>query len=104
VTAISKGFIKFPNAFRPRPDGGSSHQASETNILFRPVYRDVDTYQIQIYNRWGQLIYESTDIDEGWNGLYKGQLAPQAVYVWRVSGTFVNGEEFRETGSVLLVR
>ncbi|RCW32700.1 gliding motility-associated-like protein [Marinilabilia salmonicolor] len=104
VTAISKGFIKFPNAFRPRPDGGSSHQSSETNILFRPVYRDVDTYQIQIYNRWGQLIYESTDIDEGWNGLYKGQLAPQAVYVWRVSGTFVNGEEFRETGSVLLVR
>lgn len=104
VTAISKGFIKFPNAFRPRPDGGSSHQASETNIRFRPVYRDVDSYQIQIYNRWGQLIYESTDIDEGWNGLYKGQLAPQAVYVWRVSGTFVNGEEFRETGSVLLVR
>lgn len=104
VTAISKGFIKFPNAFRPRPDGGSSHQASETNILFRPVYRDVDSYEIQIYNRWGQLIYESTDIDEGWNGLYKGQLAPQAVYVWKVSGTFVNGEEFRETGSVLLVR
>lgn len=104
VTAISKGFIKFPNAFRPRPDGGSSHQSSETNILFRPVYRDVDSYQIQIYNRWGQLIYESTDIDEGWNGLYKGQLAPQAVYVWRVNGTFVNGEEFRETGSVLLVR
>ena len=104
VTAISKGFIKFPNAFRPRPDGGTSHQASETNNIFKPVYRDVESYQIQIYNRWGQLIYESIDINEGWNGLYKGQLAPQAVYVWKVSGTFVNGEEFRETGSVLLVR
>jgi gliding motility-associated-like protein len=104
VTAISKGFIKFPNAFRPRPDGGSSHQSSETNNIFKPVYRDVDTYQMQVYNRWGQLIYESTDINEGWNGLFKGQLAPQAVYVWKVNGTFVNGKEFRETGSVLLVR
>lgn len=104
VTAISKGFIKFPNAFKPRPDGGTENRPSETNNIFKPVYRDVDTYHLQIFNRWGQLIYESDDISEGWNGFYKGQLSPQAVYVWKVNGTFVNGEEFRETGTVLLVR
>jgi gliding motility-associated-like protein len=104
VTAISKGFLKFPNAFKPRPDGGSANRASETNNIFKPVYRDVDTYNMQVYNRWGQLIFESNDIDEGWNGIYKGQLAPQAVYVWKVSGTFINGREYRESGSVLLVR
>ncbi len=104
VTAIANGFIKFPNAFKPRPDGGSENRPNETNNIFKPVYRDVDTYHLQIFNRWGQLIFESRDIEEGWNGFYQGQLAPQAVYVWKVSGTFMNGKEFRETGTVLLVR
>ena len=105
VTARSSGFIKFPNAFKPRPDHASnSGNRSETNNVFKPVYRDVETYRLQIYNRWGQLIYETNDIDGGWNGYYEGQLAPQAVYVWKVKGTFINGKEFRETGSVLLVR
>ncbi|MGM0376020.1 MAG: PKD domain-containing protein, partial [Bacteroidota bacterium] len=105
VTARSSGFIKFPNAFKPRPDYDSnSGDRSETNSVFKPVYRDVENYRLQIYNRWGQLIYESNDIDEGWNGHYNGQLAPQAVYVWKVKGTFINGKEFRKTGSVLLVR
>jgi len=36
--------------------------------------------------------------------MYKGKLAPQAVYVWKVSGTYVSGKEFHKNGSVLLVR
>jgi hypothetical protein len=104
VQAIENGFVKFPNAFKPRPDGSASDQSSETNSIFKPVSRDVDTYHLQIYNRWGQLIYESYNIDEGWNGLYKGQLAPQAVYVWKVKGTFASGHEFHDAGSVLLLR
>ncbi len=107
VTAKLAGFIKFPNAFRPRPDGAGQTPADltdETNTVFKPVYRDVDTYQLQIFNRWGQLIFESGEVDLGWDGLYKGQLAPQAVYVWKVSGRFIDGTAFRDTGSVLLVR
>ena len=106
VEAVLSGFIIFPNAFRPRPgvyDAGPN-TGVEYSVVFKPVYRDVDTYLLQIFNRWGQLIYESTDIDEGWDGLYNGQLSPQAVYVFKASGKFVNGREYRETGSVLLVR
>jgi len=100
VEAKMKGFVSFANSFMPRPDGSTSN----VNAIFKPVYRDVDSYILQIFNRWGQLIYESHDINEGWNGMYKGQLAPQAVYVWKASGTYISGKEFRKTGSVLLVR
>ncbi len=106
ITAVLQGFVKFPTAFMPRPDGGTSNTVGggETNTVFRPVYRDVDQYKLQIFNRWGQLIYESTDIDEGWNGFYNSELSPQGVYVWKATGTFVSGKVFTDAGSVLLVR
>jgi len=106
VEAHMSGFIEFPTAFRPRPGGaGNSGTIGERNdAIFKPKHRDVEQYQIQIFNRWGQLIYESNDIDEGWDGNFKGQLTPQAVYVYKVSGKYTNGREFNKAGSVLLVR
>jgi gliding motility-associated-like protein len=106
VTAYLSGFIEFPNAFKPRPGGaGNSGTIGERNdAIFKPKYRDVEVYHIQVFNRWGQLIFESNDVDEGWDGNYQGQLAPQAVYVYKASGKFTNGREFNQAGSVLLVR
>jgi len=102
VEAKMAGFVAFPNSFMPRPGGGVDNTA--VNAIFKPTYRDVDTYTLQIYNRWGQLIFESNDIEKGWDGMYKGQLAPRAVYVWKATGTYISGKEFRMSGSVLLVR
>ncbi|MCT4587964.1 MAG: PKD domain-containing protein [Carboxylicivirga sp.] len=106
VDARMSGFVEFPNAFRPRPGGaGNSGTIGERNdAIFKPKHDDVEQYHIQIFNRWGQLIYESKEIDEGWDGNFKGQLAPQAVYVYKVAGKFTNGREFNKAGSVLLVR
>jgi gliding motility-associated-like protein len=77
---------------------------SDLNSVFKPVYRDVDSYTLQIFNRWGELVFESHDVNEGWDGTYKGRLAPQAVYVWKATGTFVSGIGFNEKGNVMLVR
>ncbi|TAJ10271.1 PKD domain-containing protein [Marinilabiliaceae bacterium JC017] len=104
ITVKMAGFIAFPNAFAPRPESNDLAGQAEVNTIFKPVYRDVDEYHLQIYNRWGQLIYESNDVNEGWNGFYMDKLAPRAVYVWKASGRFISGKEFRETGSVLLIR
>jgi gliding motility-associated-like protein len=107
VIAELEGFIAFPNAFSPRSSGSSDYNSSSNannTEVFKPVFRDVDTYLLQIFNRWGQLIFESTDVNVGWDGLYQGQLSPQAVYVFKASGKYFSGREFRETGSVLLVR
>ncbi len=106
VTALAQGFITFPNAFKPRPGAsGSGVSASDSgNETFKPVYRDVSEYHLQIYNRWGQMIFETSNIDEGWNGLFNNVLAPQDVYVYKAWGKFNSGKEYRSAGNVMLVR
>ncbi len=104
IEARKGGFITFPNTFRPRPDGGGGTSQFDLNAVFKPVYQDVDQFHLQIFNRWGQLIFETDDIDEGWNGFFNGQIAPQAVYVWVATGRFISGKEYSKTGHVLLAR
>jgi gliding motility-associated-like protein len=105
VEAIKQGFIVFPNAFAPRPDVSNGvEQPNGVNEVFRPKYKDIDTYHLQIFDRWGQLIYESDDITLGWDGTYKNKPSAQDVYVFKAWGTFISGQEFRVTGNVLLVK
>lgn len=104
VEARRGGYINFPNAFRPRPDAGSGSSQYDLNAIFKPSHQDVDQYHLMVFNRWGQLIFESKNIDEGWNGFFGGQMAQQEVYVWVAKGRFISGKEFNKTGHVLLVR
>ncbi|HSG67392.1 MAG TPA: gliding motility-associated C-terminal domain-containing protein [Bacteroidales bacterium] len=66
--------IWFPNSFTPNGDG--------INESFKPVYDNVDVYQIRIFNRWGQLVFESNNINNGWDGKLNGELCPGGVYVF----------------------
>jgi hypothetical protein len=106
ITAEAQGFLEFPNAFKPR--SGASTEASDPSseyvIVFKPAYRDVDSFTLEIFNRWGQKIFYTNDLDTGWDGMYDGELAPQAVYVYKASGRYLSGKEYRKSGSVLLVR
>jgi len=61
-------------------------------------------YNLYIYNRWGELMFESKDVDVGWDGYYNGKLCPQDVYIWKVEGKFINGKTFEKTGDVTLLR
>lgn len=88
--------IWIPNAFTPRGD--------QLNEVFKPVGRNLEGYRFQVFNRWGTLIFETTDLEVGWNGMFESQQAPVGSYVWKVS--FINRmrrEEVR-TGSVTLIR
>lgn len=106
ITAKQQGFIVFPNAFTPR--GGSNVtgglSSTDKNAIFRPIFQDVGEYQIQIFNQWGQMVYSSNNIDEGWNGEFNGQIVPQGVYVWKVTGKFLSGKGFSDVGNVMVVR
>lgn len=68
-----------PNSFTP--DGDSY------NGVFRPVFPpgyNIQNFQMLIFNRWGELIYESEDPTEGWNGYYKGALMQSGTYTWKI--------------------
>ncbi|OYT13009.1 MAG: hypothetical protein B6I19_07330, partial [Bacteroidetes bacterium 4572_114] len=78
------------------------------NDEFKPVQRYdlVRTYHLYIYNRWGQLIFETSDINRGWDGTYKNQPAAQGTYIYKIVYTSpsTGNEPQSVAGSVMLVR
>lgn len=71
--------VYVPNTFTPDGDG--------TNDEFQPVMTsgfDRETYHLYIFNRWGQLVFESKDIDYGWNGSFAGEVAQDGTYTWKI--------------------
>ena len=101
-----EGNIKFANVFRwngTGPTGGEWKQGAyeEMDFVFRPFFENVTEYQLQIFNRWGVLIYESYDLNKGWDGYFgNSSLAPQGVYVWKVTGQYADGTYFEKVGDV----
>ena len=99
--------LVFPNAFSPikgGPPGGSYFIDDPSNHIFHPLYDGVDEYTLEIYNRWGELIFRSTDIMIGWDGYYRGQLVKMGVYIWKVNARCFNGKKIEKTGDVTVIR
>jgi gliding motility-associated-like protein len=99
--------VVFPNVFTPDPNGGSGgfyDITSLTNDVFFPYTSGVTEFKLQIFNRWGELIFETFDIKQGWDGYYRGQMCQQDVYIWKASLKLNNGKTFNKTGDVTLLR
>ena len=100
--------ILFPNGFIPNkngPSGGYYNPAQiiDNNEIFHPIYEDIVEFEIRIYNRWGELVFTSNDINRGWDGYYKGKLAPQDTYVYEAKSRCSTGREMSTVGSVSLI-
>ncbi|CAN5901852.1 hypothetical protein BH11BAC7_BH11BAC7_23600 [soil metagenome] len=65
-----------PNAFTPNGDG--------KNDVFMPLGNNVKQLRLLIFNRWGELLFESNDMNQGWDGTFKGTKVQEDVYVWKV--------------------
>lgn len=105
--ATLAGYITFANAFRwnhSGPTGGSWSDNIADDFIFRPVYLNVASYRLEIYNRNGYPVFESTEIHKGWDGYLKnGALASQGVYIWKASGKFSDGTVFSKAGDVTFI-
>ena len=89
--------IGIPNAFSPNNDG--------RNELFKPtINTEIQDYQMRIYNRVGQLIYQTKDYTNGWDGRFKGQQQSSDNYIYQISFRNEEGKGFEYKGNVLLIR
>jgi len=90
--------VFIPNAFTPNNFGES------INDRFYVIADGFETFEIAIYNRWGEKLYQSADIKEGWDGRYKGEDVQQDVYVYVVRVTSLGGKELEYYGTITLLR
>jgi gliding motility-associated-like protein len=98
AVSVEKPYALYaPNAFSPDSDG--------INDFFKISGQGILDFQIEIYNRWGQMVYKSDDLSKGWNGTFKGKNLPTGSYVYKIKTIKNgNGEELVKTGTVALVR
>lgn len=105
LEAITNCILIFPNAFTPTGVRGGAYSFTDRdNNVFHPLHQEVDEYLLQIFNRWGELIFETTDILTGWDGYYKDLFCKQDVYVWKVRAVCTNGKLIINAGDVTLYR
>ncbi len=102
----SKNAIILPTAFSPNTEGSVGGQYSlsdRNNDVFYPLSSGVDQYNLRIFNGAGMLVFESNDLNIGWDGYYNNRLVNQGVYIWRIAGEYSNGEKFNQTGDVTVI-
>ncbi len=107
IIALEETFVQVPNAFTPNIGGspGSFYDPlDKSNDIFHPNIRGANKYLLSIYSRWGELLFETKNPAEGWDGYYKGKMCTQDVYIWKISATFIDGKTFNKTGDVLLLK
>jgi PKD repeat protein len=100
--------LKFPNAFTPvlqESDGYYDSSVPETeNNIFHPIFINIVEYELQIFNRWGEIVFESKELEKGWNGFYKKELSKSDVYVWKCTAQCLGGKTIQKVGNVTLLR
>jgi gliding motility-associated-like protein len=96
ITVSTETLLDVPNAFAPGNGPNNTFKLVKKGIAKLNYFR--------IFNRWGNKVYESTDIDAGWDGTYKGVAQPYDVYVYEVEAVTSAGRTFTKAGNITLIR
>lgn len=94
VEDICSPKVFVPNAFAP--DG--------VNKTFKPVFNYIDKVHWEIYNRWGQLVFNTDDLSKAWDGTQNGQPGEIGLYIYKITYSGINGKEQTIKGTVTLLR
>lgn len=96
-TSIRDATVLVPTGFTPNRNG--------VNDVLRPLLYNIDKLRyFRVYNRWGQLVYETAEKGKGWDGTLKGVRQPSETYSWIVEATGFNGDVVKQSGRTVLIR
>ncbi len=97
IHVIEKYVLDVPNAFSPNNDG-------RNDVVFVRGIGVQELLYFQIYNRWGELVYEGNDMREGWDGVYKGKVQNDETFVYKAAVLYYNGTTEEKSGYLNIVR
>jgi gliding motility-associated-like protein len=86
-----------PNAFSPNGDGNNDE------FCIKGLSNCISSFEISIYNRWGEIVYSSTEADFCWDGKYKGNTLDPAVFVYYLKGIYLDNTEILKKGNITLL-
>jgi len=95
-TVCEDATLFVPNSFTPNENG--------VNDLFKAEGNLITDYHLQVYNRWGELLYDTHDINAGWDGSFRKSNCPMDVYIWIVHYSGARGNALVKWGNVTLLR
>ncbi|MDP4129420.1 MAG: gliding motility-associated C-terminal domain-containing protein, partial [Bacteroidota bacterium] len=96
VDALINPLLDVPNAFTPGRFG--------ENSIVRVRGFGITHMNWKIYNRWGQVVFQSNNPDYGWDGTFKGVPQPMDVYAYTLDATFFDGKKTAKKGDITLIR
>lgn len=90
-----------PSAFSPNKDG----QNDAWRLLYVPLLADcIAEFEVAVYNRWGEKVFEGTNINFSWDGSYRGKTEDSAVFAYYIMGTFKDGTKIKKKGNISLLK
>lgn len=96
ILECDNGTMWVPNSFTPNNDG--------KNNFWSPIGYNYKSINYTIYNRWGQLIFESNDLNIGWDGKYLGENCQQGIYVYNLKWIDMKNRQHYKYGHINLIR
>lgn len=96
LTMIKEPHLNYPAAFTPNGDN--------LNDVFFVFGQFVEKFEMNIFNRWGELLFTSDNLETGWDGKFNGTIQPEGTYAFVANLTDQTGHTFKRSGSVVLLR
>lgn len=104
--ALLPSRLYLPNAFTPNGEGNTKNEIWKPAALsiYNKTGKDIIEYNLRIYDRWGSLVFETSDLNEGWDGKQNGKRLPEGVYIYMIKAEGIDKTSFNLKGNITLLR